>query len=90
MFIPPSTANVERGFSALPLSSTKQRNRLKPENRDRIMRLILIDPDWFDGSFSLISTMPWGNKSPFERITLCVIINVDRFLYVNNRTRYVC
>ena len=48
MLIPPSTANVERGFSVLALLSTKQRNRLKPENFEKLMRLILIVPDWFD------------------------------------------
>ena len=49
MLIPPSTANVELGFSVLALLSTKQRNRLKPENLDKLIRLIiLIGPDWFD------------------------------------------
>ena len=49
MLIPPSTANVKLGFSVLALLSTKQRNRLKPENLDKLIRLIiLIGPDWFD------------------------------------------
>ena len=49
MLIPPSTANFELGFSVLALLSTKQRNRLKPENLDKLIRLIiLIGPDWFD------------------------------------------
>ena len=42
MLIPPSTANVERRFSVLALLSTKQRNRLKPENLAKLMGLILI------------------------------------------------
>ena len=48
LLIPPSTANVERGFSVLNLLSTKQRNRLLPENLDKLMRLILLGSDWFD------------------------------------------
>ena len=48
MLTPPSTANVEREFSVLALLSTKQRNCLKPENLDKLLRLILIGPDWFD------------------------------------------
>ena len=45
-----SNTDVKRGFSVLALLLPKQRNRLKPENLDKLMRLILIGPDWFDGS----------------------------------------
>ena len=45
-----SSTDVKRGFSVLALLLPKQRNRLKPENLDKLMRLILIGPDWFDGS----------------------------------------
>ena len=48
MLIPPSTANVEQGFSVFALFSTKQRNHLKPKNLNKLMRLILIGPNWFD------------------------------------------
>ena len=48
LLIPPNTANVEQGFSVLNLLSTKQRNRLLPENLDKLMQLILLGPDSFD------------------------------------------
>ena len=48
MLIPPSTPNIEQGFSTLALLSTKQRNHLKPENLGKLMGLILIGPDCFD------------------------------------------
>ena len=44
LLIPPSTANVERGFSVLNLIHTKQRNRLTVKALDRLMRIVLIGP----------------------------------------------
>ena len=78
MLIPSSTANVEQGFSELALVSTKQRNHLKPENLDKLMRLILIVPDWFhDATWELFIDK---YDAMGERRT--------RFLYVKDRTRY--
>lgn len=45
LLIPPSTANVERGFSVLNLVHTKQRNRLAVKSLDRILRIALVGPD---------------------------------------------
>lgn len=48
LLIPPSTANVERGFSMLTMMLTKQRNLLSPSSIDKIMRLIWLGPQNFD------------------------------------------
>ena len=50
LLITPSTTNVERGFSVLGLLATKQRNCLSPSTLDKLMRIILIDPEKFDDS----------------------------------------
>lgn len=42
LLIPPSTANVERGFSVLTMIHTKYRNSLTSASLDKLMRLILI------------------------------------------------
>ena len=43
-----STANVERGFSVLGLLATKQRNCLSQSTLDKLMRIVLLDPENFD------------------------------------------
>ena len=54
LLITPSTANVERGFSILTLLLTKQRNRLLPQNLDRLMRLNLLGYDFDDKTWELL------------------------------------
>ena len=48
LLVPPSTANVERGFSILNLVHTKQRNRLAVNSLDRLLRLVLVGPQKLD------------------------------------------
>ena len=48
LLVPPSTANVERGFSVLNLVHTKQRNRLAVKSLDRLLRIVLIGPEKLD------------------------------------------
>ena len=48
LFITPSTANVERGFSVLDLLATKQRNFLSPSTLDKLMRIVLLGPEKID------------------------------------------
>ena len=42
LLIPPSTANVEIGFSVLTMLHTKYRNSLSPNSLDKLMRLVLL------------------------------------------------
>ena len=44
LLIPPSTANVERGFSVLTMLHTKYCNSLSPNSLDKLMRLVLLGP----------------------------------------------
>ena len=44
LIITPSTANVERGFSALNLIHTKQRNRLAVQSLERLLPINLVGP----------------------------------------------
>ena len=44
LLIIPSTANVERGFSAVTLLSTKLCSSLAPKSPDKLMRIVLIGP----------------------------------------------
>ena len=48
LLITPSTANVERGFSALNLIRTKQRNRLAVQSLERLLRINLVGPKVLD------------------------------------------
>ena len=42
LLIPPSTANVERGFSVLTMLHTKYCKSLSPNSLDKLMRLVLL------------------------------------------------
>ena len=42
LLIPPSTTNVERGFSVLTMLHTKYCNILSPNSLDKLMRLVLL------------------------------------------------
>ena len=42
LLIPPSTANVRRGFSVLAMLHTKYRSSLSPNSLDKLMRLVLL------------------------------------------------
>ena len=48
LLITPSTANVERGFSALNLIRTKQRNQLAVQSLERLLRINLVGPKVLD------------------------------------------
>ena len=48
LLITPSTANVERGFSALNLIRTKQRNQLTVQSLERLLRINLLGPKVLD------------------------------------------
>ena len=48
LIITPSTANVERGFSALNLIHTKQRNRLAVQSLERLLPINLVGPKVLD------------------------------------------
>ena len=42
LLIPPSTGNVERGFSVLTMLHTKYCNSLSPNSLDKLIRLVLL------------------------------------------------
>lgn len=45
LLIPPSTANVERGFSVLTLLVTKLPSSISPQNINQLMCLVISGPD---------------------------------------------
>ena len=45
LLIPPSTSNVERGFSTMNLLVSPLRTSLGEKNLDRMMRICLEDPE---------------------------------------------
>ena len=47
-YIPPTTSNVERGFSVMNLICTPLRTSLSESNLDRFMRISINGPETFD------------------------------------------
>ena len=69
LLVPPSTANVERGFSILNLVHTKQRNRLAVNSLDRLLRLVLVGPQKLDDDTYEVLINKYRDKLP-RRIEL--------------------
>ena len=81
--IPVSTADCERGFSAVKQIKTDLRNRQKTETLDSLLRISVEGPDLDSFDFNKAATLWASQRNRRLKVQFCVFMNSMCCVYIN-------